>query len=458
MPRCRFVDCTVKQAIFNIAGETQGICCSKHKEDDMIDVVHKKCISEGCNIIPNYNYSNEKTPLYCATHKLDNMINIINKKCISEGCNIIPIYNLPGEKIGVYCLKHKDENMIDVVSKICISEGCNTRPCFNYDGEIVPIYCVKHKEDDMIDIKSKRCIYEGCNIQPSYNFPGEKTPLYCVKHKEDDMIDIRNKNYCIIEGCNIRASYNLPGEIKVLYCVKHKLENMIDIKSNTCIQDGCSILSTFNLPGEKTPLYCTKHKLDNMVDIKHKTCIHEGCKVIVQNTKQKYRGYCIYCFMNIFPDEPVTYNYKVKEKHVADFVNIYFKEYIEFYDKQIQGGCSKKRPDIFIDLFTHSIIIEVDENQHFDYSCENKRMMLLFQDLANRPIVFIRFNPDKYIDENGETIKSCFKYHKTTGVPMIDNKVEWNKRLENLKNTIEKYINNIPEKEVTIVKLFYNNF
>jgi hypothetical protein len=110
-----------------------------------------------------------------------------------------------------------------------------------------------------------------------------------------------------------------------------------------------------------------------------------------------------------------------------------------------------------MDLFTHSIIIEVDENQHTDYSCEHKRMMLLFKDLGNRPIVFIRFNPDSYINENNEEISSCFKYHKTTGVPMINNKNEWNNRLEILKVTIEKYINNIPEKEVTIEKLFYSN-
>lgn len=90
-----------------------------------------------------------------------------------------------------------------------------------------------------------------------------------------------------------------------------------------------------------------------------------------------------------------------------------------------------------MDLFTHSIIIEIDEN---------KRMMELFQDLANRPIIFIRFNPDNYIDENGKSIKSCFKYHKTSGIPMIDNETKWSQRLELLKTTSEKHINNIPEK------------
>jgi hypothetical protein len=45
------------------------------------------------------------------------------------------------------------------------------------------------------------------------------------------------------------------------------------------------------------------------------------------------------------------------------------------------------------------IIIEVDENGHNNEeycACENKRIMEISQDLSHKPIVFIRFNPDKY--------------------------------------------------------------
>lgn len=46
-------------------------------------------------------------------------------------------------------------------------------------------------------------------------------------------------------------------------------------------------------------------------------------------------------------------------------------------DKTIQGGCSRRRPDIFVDLGYQIIIVEVDANQHYDFhcSCENKRVM-----------------------------------------------------------------------------------
>jgi len=117
----------------------------------------------------------------------------------------------------------------------------------------------------------------------------------------------------------------------------------------------------------------------------------------------------------------------------------------------------KKRPDVLIDLLTHSIIIEIDEEQHVNYTCENKRSMQLFEDLGNRPIIFIRFNPDKYIDKNNNKINGCFKYHKKNGVPIIDDMNKWKERLNTLKNTIDNHLDTIPNKEVTIEHLFYNS-
>ncbi len=67
-------------------------------------------------------------------------------------------------------------------------------------------------------------------------------------------------------------------------------------------------------------------------------------------------------------------------------------------DKKIEGGCSRRRPDLFIDLGSHCIIIEVDENQHRQYECEEKRMIDLYEDSGFRKMVFLRFNPDSYVE------------------------------------------------------------
>ena len=140
---------------------------------------------------------------------------------------------------------------------------------------------------------------------------------------------------------------------------------------------------------------------------------------------------------------------------MTDFIKEKFKDQDIIFDKTV-GGCSKRRHDVYIDKFTHVIIIECDENQHRETSCENKRTMELFQDFGNRPVVFIRFNPDSYINEKNKKILSSFKYHKTLDVPMIIEPKEWSNRLNVLKETISSWVNDIPSRELTYEYLFYD--
>jgi len=113
-----------------------------------------------------------------------------------------------------------------------------------------------------------------------------------------------------------------------------------------------------------------------------------------------------------------------------------------------------------LDLGYQVIIIEIDENQHIDYdcSCENKRIMEISQDLGHRPIVFIRFNPDDYID-NGKNITSCWNNNKL-GICTVKNSKqnEWSNRLNVLDKTINYWINpnNITDKIVEIIQLYYD--
>ena len=103
---------------------------------------------------------------------------------------------------------------------------------------------------------------------------------------------------------------------------------------------------------------------------------------------------------------------------MTDFIKYQFQDQDMTFDKQT-SGCSRRRPDVYIDKFTHIVITECDENQHKDTSCENKRMMELFQDFGNRPIVYIRFNPDSYVNKDNKKVLSSFKMHKLLDVPMI---------------------------------------
>lgn len=179
----------------------------------------------------------------------------------------------------------------------------------------------------------------------------------------------------------------------------------------------------------------------------------KNCKY-VNITNSNYKPYCFECYCVLHPDEIPPRQYKLKEHYLRESLKKEYKNIKFIFDKKIDGGCSLRRPDILIDFYTHIIIIECDENRHFDYSCENKRMMQIFQDLGNRPVIFLRFNPDGYKDkETGKNVTGCFLKTKT-----INNSLqikEWNRRFLKLKEKIDYNISNIPNKEVNIEYLFY---
>jgi hypothetical protein len=61
------------------------------------------------------------------------------------------------------------------------------------------------------------------------------------------------------------------------------------------------------------------------------------------------------------------------------------------------------------------------------------------------------------LQETGKKIPSCFKILKQTGIQVIRDEKAWNSRLNKLKETIQPFLTEIPEKEVTVIKLFYDN-
>ena len=375
----------------------------------------QKCIELGCNKQSAYNYENEK-PLYCGKHKNNNMIDVKNKKCIEINCKIRPNYNFEGETIALYCKKHKKDNMVDIKHKTCIEKGCKTRPGYNFKGEKA-IYCKAHKKDNMIDVTHKPCIEKNCIILPSYNYENEKKAIYCKSHKKDNMIEIVNKK-CAELGCKTRPCFNYENETIALYCEKHKKSDMKNILSNKCKTPACDLQIT-----------------------------------------KKYNGYCLRCFIYNFPNSKLIKNYGTKESKVSEFIKKEFGDLNITYNKTIDGGCSKFRPDILIECLTHTIIVEVDENQHKSKSsytpeCEISRLNNIFTDLADRPIVFIRFNPDSYKTKKKE-YPSCFERTEDKGL-LKANMVSLNPRLKKLKEEINKNLSKVPEENICNIYMYYD--
>lgn len=498
--RCIYQNCN-KIPVFNISGKKKGIYCDSHKTNDMINVnvtENRKCLKDNCHKIPWYNYENETKTIYCYKHKLDNMVNIRINKCTFNECYKIPSFNFNNEKKPIYCKTHAKENMINVTERrICKYEGCQSKQqSFNYINEKKGIYCCKHALEGMINITEKRiCIDEDCKSkQPRYNFKGNSKGIYCIIHKKENMIDVIHPT-CMYPDCITRPSHNYITEKKPLYCKVHSLKHMKNIISIQCIYENCETLATFNYKNIKKPLYCAEHKLQDMISVSNlsKNCIENACNIrascnfpnlnaiycqphskqgmenVVSKrcilcptfaSKKYYKGYCYRCFIYTFPDSPILRNHKTKERTVADYIKEEFSDYDFKFDKIIQDGCSRRRPDILLDMVEYVIIIEIDENQHqnYDCSCENKRLMEIFQDCGSRPLVMIRFNPDQYYN-NAKSIPSCWTTTNDRGLCIVKpaKKKEWESRLEKLKETIQLQIDFSEErKNIDVIHLFYD--
>ena len=56
----------------------------------------------------------------------------------------------------------------------------------------------------------------------------------------------------------------------------------------------------------------------------------------------KYNGYCLTCFIHLFPDEPNARNYKTKEKDIVDRITQSFTGFTWVADKKVQDGCCRR--------------------------------------------------------------------------------------------------------------------
>ena len=178
-------------------------------------------------------------------------------------------------------------------------------------------------------------------------------------------------------------------------------------------------------------------------------CKSTWCTTIPSNPT--YEGYCLVCYIHLFPQKPIIRNYKTKERAVAKFVTEAFPDQTWILDKRVADGCSFKRPDLLCDLGDQVVLVEVDEDQHggYDCSCENKRLMELSKDVGHRPLVMIRFNPDSYEDK-----PSCWRLN-ALGTCSVTDEPEWVRRLETLKETIDYWLTNRTSKTLEVINLYF---
>ncbi|ABT14085.1 hypothetical protein MT325_M531L [Paramecium bursaria chlorella virus MT325] len=301
---------------------------------------HPKCKKQA-----SYNTDGLKAK-WCKAHKESEMINVIIKKC---PCGKIPSFNLPGELKGIHCVECKTSKMINVMSKRC---ACGKQPKFNFPGEIMGICCKECKKPDMVDVKSKKCL---CGKQPYFNLPGETVGICCKECKTLDMIDVVNKR-C---ACGKQPKFNLTRETVGICCKECKTDDMIDVVNKRC--------PGYN--GEKCP---GGYQLVN------------GCE------------YCISCD----PDNSRRDKYKNYEnaffKHIKGKIDFKCREHKVDYDPR---ETTKKFARLDGIVFGDGIVVclEVDENGHAGYICDESRMHMVTAELLQRysgiDVCWVRVNP-----------------------------------------------------------------
>ena len=271
----------------------------------------------------------------------------------------------------------------------------------------------------------------------------------------------KNKRYCHICNPKLLCEHNKYKR----NCPECSPQNFCEHGSQkySCPKCNPKILCKHDTRKQHCPkcnpkILCKHDKLKGYCHIcsPQNFCIH--CKHIsgtlryVESLDKKIKC-CAGCFYYYYPNDKIPRRYKLKqhyfnEKLIEEFGVNFFQ-----YDKKIKCGCSGRRPDWFIDCFKYSIIIELDEDQHKYESCDEKRMMELFTDLGSRPLVLIRINPDKYKGKTKKR-KGCFDFDEKN--TLICNEKKFNKRFNLLVKMIKYYIDNEPEKEITMEKLFFD--
>lgn len=114
--KCENENC-FKRASFNYKDQTSR-WCGRHRPDkqNMINVTHKSCKFESCTNIPHFAKITDITPIYCSKHKDADMVDIIHPRCIECKKNNIHVtakYNYASKKGAKYCKYCKNSDMID---------------------------------------------------------------------------------------------------------------------------------------------------------------------------------------------------------------------------------------------------------------------------------------------------------------------------------------------------------
>lgn len=349
--------------------------------------------------------------------------------CKGETCSTLQkrkgaSYGILGQK-PMYCKGciPPGITMIDVKSKKC--KQCGTRASFGYYGESAR-FCKEHKTVNMVDVTHKKC--EKCHIRACFGYPGE-SQRFCKEHKLDRMVNVKDKK---CEKCYKQPTFGYVGE-STRFCKEHKLDTMVDIRSVKC--EKCSKQPSFGYIGE-SPRFCMIHKECDMIDVRSKICPGYNIKCPVR-TRVHDKKYCITCD----PDDSRRTQYKRYENaffdYVVDKIDIHQREFRVNFDSS-ETSKTYARIDGIIIQDSIVVCIEIDEDGHENYECDEHRMHLVNGELLQKypgiNIAWVRVNPTVSGDDQWSPLAVNIRNKR------FDDVIETINNILMTKNTELKYI------------------
>ena len=133
-----------------------------------------------------------------------------------------------------------------------------------------------------------------------------------------------------------------------------------------------------------------------------------------------------------------------KQKFIIDRIKLIFGKH---NPKEEVISSSGRRVDLLFDVGSHIVILEIDENAHFDRKDEKEREQDIQNDYKGFPIILIRFNPDEYKGESAIIVE---------GDRVFPNNLIWAKRFSELEDHLEEALDEkTPKQNFKVIKLFY---
>lgn len=77
-----------------------------------------------------------------------------------------------------------------------------------------------------------------------------------------------------------------------------------------------------------------------------------------------------------------------KEWSIVRYLRKIIDTPFEYNSSKMLQGCSKKRPDIYFELNTHCVIVEINEYQHYAYKdiCECSRINEIVNGIGGKSV------------------------------------------------------------------------